>query len=209
MTKVEMYTLAYKQGFKGMVYTLTTRGVEDAENLAQDVYLKAWQKLSQFKGSFIEFKGWIASIRESTYKDFLRNRNTDAMGFAGTDYDETYAPGCARMSDQERRSMLAQEYESMTGAMTDWQRKVFDVYLQENMSSRAIAMELGLSYNKVAKFIRSFGGNTKAVAKIKPAGADPYIKNKPESVYDRLTFGNGVNKGIFDVNDDTADRGVK
>ena len=65
--------------YQNYVFTLTLRmvkGREDAEEVAQDVFIKAFKYLADFKGAS-KFTTWLYTIVNNTCISFLRKRKLD------------------------------------------------------------------------------------------------------------------------------------
>ena len=65
--------------YQGFVFTLVLRYVksrEDAEEVAQDVFVKAYRALADFKGQ-ARFSTWLYTIATTTSITFLRKKKTD------------------------------------------------------------------------------------------------------------------------------------
>ncbi len=65
--------------YQGYVFTLTLRMVknrEDAEEVAQDVFIKAYKYLADFKGAS-KFSTWLYTIVNNTCISFLRKKKLD------------------------------------------------------------------------------------------------------------------------------------
>ena len=76
--------LVYK--YQQKIYNLIYRKVRDretAKDLCQEVFLKAWQALPNFKGQCV-FYSWLYQIAVNRSIDFLRKRNRQhIIGFRG------------------------------------------------------------------------------------------------------------------------------
>jgi RNA polymerase sigma-70 factor (ECF subfamily) len=65
--------------YQNFVFTLVLRHVktrEDAEEVAQDVFIKAYRSLSDFKGTS-KFSTWLYTIATTTSISFLRKKKLD------------------------------------------------------------------------------------------------------------------------------------
>jgi RNA polymerase sigma-70 factor (ECF subfamily) len=71
----DQFSLQWEKYQKELYHYLLSRHVksDDAEDIIQDSYLKAWKNISKFKvGS--NFRAWIYFITENTMKDFFRKK---------------------------------------------------------------------------------------------------------------------------------------
>ncbi|MFI5186674.1 MAG: RNA polymerase sigma factor [Chitinophagales bacterium] len=65
--------------YKSYVFTLTlrfTKNREDAEEVAQDIFIKAYRSLADFKGT-AKFSTWLYTIVNTTCITFLRKKKLD------------------------------------------------------------------------------------------------------------------------------------
>src|SRR6187399_2591442 len=65
--------------YQAYVFTLTLRMIksrEDAEEVAQDVFIKAYKYLADFKGAS-KFTTWLYTIVNNTCISFLRKKKLD------------------------------------------------------------------------------------------------------------------------------------
>lgn len=69
--------------YRNEVYALCwhfTRNREDAWDLAQEVFIKAWRALKRFRGDS-SFKTWLMRIAANHSKDHLKKRRLDTASF--------------------------------------------------------------------------------------------------------------------------------
>ena len=65
--------------YKSYVFTLTlrfTKNREDAEEVSQDIFVKAYRSLADFKGT-AKFSTWLYTIVNTTCITFLRKKRLD------------------------------------------------------------------------------------------------------------------------------------
>ena len=65
--------------YKSYVFTLTLRFIksrEDAEEVSQDIFVKAYRSLADFKGT-AKFSTWLYTIVNTTCITFLRKKSLD------------------------------------------------------------------------------------------------------------------------------------
>jgi len=70
--------------YQSLVCAITysaTRSVERSEELAQEVFLRAWRSLSQLQ-DLGKFRPWLCSIARSTIQNWLRDRSRDVVSRA-------------------------------------------------------------------------------------------------------------------------------
>jgi RNA polymerase sigma-70 factor, ECF subfamily len=125
----------------GRVYALCVRMVDEqsAEDLTQEVFIRAWRKLDTFKGQ-AQFGTWlhrlavnhVLSRRETQRKREARNAGGDGL--------------LARFTAPSRRSSgHALDIENAIGKLPDRAREVFVLYDVEGYSHDEIAGSLGVS----------------------------------------------------------------
>lgn len=131
-TKADMYTLAYR----------LTGNAEDAQDVVQDAYIRAYKSLKRFRGD-AKFTSWMYRITANCAKDQLvrasRNRH-DAIDEAAEAVDDRPGPE-ARLGSADERRVLAEALQSLPPEM----RAVVvlrDVY---DLPHEAIAAELGIT----------------------------------------------------------------
>jgi RNA polymerase sigma-70 factor (ECF subfamily) len=125
----------------GRVYSLAVRmaGVEEAEDLVQEVFVRAWSKLDTFRGD-AHFATWLHRLavnhilgRRSTW----RRREAHRVPWAGV-WGRLVAP-------RKRASAEALDLERALGRLPTRARHVFVLYDVEGWSHEDIATELGVT----------------------------------------------------------------
>lgn len=92
--------------YEGMVFDLTHQfsdQPEDAEDLAQDVFLKAYSRIEDLRKPD-QFASWLYGIAINHCRDYAKNARRDTYAFAHTEQEES------RLVDDER---LPQDEELM------------------------------------------------------------------------------------------------
>ena len=105
--------------YQGYVFTLVLRmikGREDAEEVAQDVFVKAYRSLADFRGES-KFSTWLYTITNTTCITFLRKKKLDV-----------------RSLDNEKVFELADSKDS------DFRANVIEQKSRVSMVNKAIAM---------------------------------------------------------------------
>ena len=131
-TKADMFTLAFR----------LTGNTEDAQDVVQDAYIKAFKSLKRFRGD-AKFTSWMYRITANCATDHLvkRSRNRhDAIDDTTEAVDERPGPE-ARLGTADERRVLSEALQSLPADM----RAVVvlrDVY---DLPHEAIAAELGIS----------------------------------------------------------------
>lgn len=68
-----LYTLHFEKVYRYLYYRTSHK--ETAEDLSEEVFTKAYQKLSSFEGDSKGFQGWIMIIARNLLVDFYRRHN--------------------------------------------------------------------------------------------------------------------------------------
>jgi RNA polymerase sigma factor (sigma-70 family) len=105
--------------YKSYVFTLTvrfTKNREDAEEVSQDIFIKAYRSLADFKGT-AKFSTWLYTIVNTTCITFLRKKRLDVKSL-----------------DDEKTFEVADSQDS------GFQANVVEQKSRQNMVNQAIAM---------------------------------------------------------------------
>ena len=121
---------------------------EDAQDLTQDVFLKAYRRLHTFKRAS-QFYSWLYRIAVNRCIDHMRRQSKhrvliDEPFSEDTFYREPANPLAALEHDEFHRQLHA-----ALPALTPNQRTVFVLRYQEDLSLKAIARRLGRSTGTV------------------------------------------------------------
>ncbi len=132
--------LAHRQGLVKFLCRYT-HNLEEALDLAQDSFIKAWQALPRYRRE-AAFKTWIYQIALNTLRD--NHRKTVRQPMSLTPVEDLPLEG--RMESPEeasRRGWLAQQVQVRLAALTERQRQVVDLRLVGEHSFEEIAAMLG------------------------------------------------------------------
>jgi RNA polymerase sigma-70 factor, ECF subfamily len=116
------------------VYRLTYHlcgNVHDAQDLAQETFLKAMAARSSFTAG-TNLKAWLLRIASNTFLDLRRRRQTARARPMEAEPPVTYADG---VEDSETMALLS----SAIAELDDTQRAIFLLRTQEDLSFREIA----------------------------------------------------------------------
>lgn len=133
------------------------RRESEVEDIVQEVWLKAFQKLSSFRGE-APFEHWLMRLTVRTCYDFLRahQRNREAafseLGEAETDWLERFvsAPGTAGEDSEAARQLIGRILEELSPAA----RLIITLLELEERSVKEIAQLTGWSVTLVK--VRAF-----------------------------------------------------
>ncbi|WP_297704864.1 sigma-70 family RNA polymerase sigma factor [uncultured Eudoraea sp.] len=151
--------------YKHMVYTLALKIVknrEDAEEVAQDTFVKAYSALNEFKGES-KFSTWLYKIAYYRSLDYLK-KNKRRVETSTIDISEEY--NIASMDDaldgmevKERAEIIKHAIQELPAA----DAVLITLYYFETLSMNEISKVMGISANTIK--VRLFRGR-KRLAKI-------------------------------------------
>lgn len=121
------------------------RHAQDAEDLTQDVFLKAYRSLSSFEGRS-SFKTWISRIAINSCKNESRKRSRRPQ-LSETDVD-TMADVLPAGETTESEWSVRQQYELLSSAMGELSPSALEILVLKDLEQRPyveIAENLGIS----------------------------------------------------------------
>ena len=169
--------LVYK--YQQKIYNLIYRKVRDretAKDLCQEVFLKAWQALPNFKGQSL-FYSWLYQIAINRSIDFLRKQNRQhVLGFEVLPQNaddtlqmaETQPSPCAILERKELESIIRKAIRQLPLN----QRTAFHLRHWEELSIKEIASRLGKSENTVKTYLYHARRKLRRMLL-------PYLQNEP------------------------------
>jgi RNA polymerase sigma-70 factor (ECF subfamily) len=134
--------------YLGPIYGFVFRFVgnrEDAEEIAQEVFVKVWRNLKKFNRSK-SFKTWIFSIAKNTAVDFLRKRRVQV--FSETEIETVVDPAPLPQELLEKAEMV----KLLEPALNKLERKyrmVLLLYYNDHFNFREIAEILDEPLNTI------------------------------------------------------------
>lgn len=143
----DLLYLRHRDRIHGVILSVVCNP-EDALDLTQEVFLKAYQKLSRFKRAS-QFYSWLYRIAINRCIDHMRRQSARRLSCHEPFYDETFYskyvnPLAALECDEFHRQLHA-----ALPALTPSQRTVFVLRYQEDLPLKAIARRLGRSTGTV------------------------------------------------------------
>lgn len=136
--------------YKQLVYTLSLRMMrqkEEAEEIAQDVFLKAFQKLSGFKGQS-KFSTWLYRITYNACLDALSRKRTHPTHHAFEIKEGiTLADGVEDMVALLDTQLIREEVLTCIAQLPDAEAFIITLYYLEEQSLDEIASIIGLTKN--------------------------------------------------------------
>jgi RNA polymerase sigma-70 factor (ECF subfamily) len=152
------------QRFERRVYTLAlyyTRDPSDAEDLAQEVWLKAYKALPSFRGE-ASFYTWLRHIMANTFLNHrreetlrLRDHATplefDTGEAADGDFDSSLKERAHAVEELYDQRILVERVFQALGELTPQQRLIFLLKHREGMTYEEIARTFGCSVGTIKK----------------------------------------------------------
>lgn len=146
--------VAATQGMVTGLALVVVRDVQHSEDIAQEAYLRVWQRLHHLR-SAASFLPWLRQITRNLARDHLRRRlvRPGDVGSGSASEVEGEATGlnhasseqCALQDEQDR--LIAEALETLPVEC----REVLTLFYREGQSSRQVARLLGLSDAAVRK----------------------------------------------------------
>ena len=150
--------------YTGLVYALAVQRVgnpQDAEDIAQTVFLKAWRALPDFRGDSA-FPTWLYRLTVNASTDFLRqkSRREAPLSLDDPDLPQTAAPGpepFETAEEAERREALVQAVH----ALPEQSRVILLLREMDGLSyeeiSEALDLPMGTVRSRLARARRALG----------------------------------------------------
>ena len=136
------------------VYSFVVRSVGDeAEDVVQDTFLKAWRNLKTYEPESAKFKTWLMRIARNTVIDYLRKKKSFVFSdFKNEQNDnpilDTADPG-PLPDELAARAHDAQEVNEILGKVSPLYREVILLRYMNQMAFEEIANILNVSANTV------------------------------------------------------------
>lgn len=128
---------------KDMVYSLCfkmTMSTEDAEEIAQDAFLKAYQGLYKFKGNS-KFSTWLYQITYYTIINFLRKKKMKT----GSDFSEANLKSDASVLEEIQQSERKKYIDQTLEHLNPNERAIITLYYLDEQRIEEIALITKLS----------------------------------------------------------------
>lgn len=148
--------------FERRIYTLAlhyTRDPADAEDLSQEVWLKAFRAINSFRGDAPLYT-WLRQIMINAFLNHRRAESLQAEEVKSTAFEKetsnddlsfiVYETPYSVEADYERR-ILVEKVMRALGALTSQQRLIFLLKHREGMTYEEISKALGCSTGTVKK----------------------------------------------------------
>lgn len=131
---------------------------EDAEDITQDSFFKAWKNLGRFKAGKA-LKPWLYTIVRNTALDYIKRRRTMAFSeFDDAEHDQTFAEGLPDTGPLPTQVFeqfeSAAELESIMGALHPDHRMMIVMHYHEELTFEEIAVVMDRPMNTVKSWHR-------------------------------------------------------
>lgn len=129
------------------VFALCVRMTNDrgtAEELTQDVFVRAWQKLSLFRGDSA-FGTWLHRLAVNVVLNARKTEGRDRRRFGGTDTEDDDEPMEAQFAARAVVPGLSMDLEQAIGMLPPGARKVFVLHDVEGYKHEEIAEQLAIT----------------------------------------------------------------
>ena len=144
--------------YKDLVYTLTLRMMkhrEEAEEAAQDTFIKVYKSLNKFKGDS-KFSTWIYRVAYNTCLDRLKKNKRQQYTVAINEYTEHQVKTLDNALDQIEAKEREQAIQDCLALLPSEDSFLLTLYYFEELSLDEIAKIVGLKPNNVkVKLFRS------------------------------------------------------
>ncbi len=134
-----------------------TRNRHDAEDLSQEVWLRAYRALGSFKGES-SFYTWLRQITVNTFLNHRRDRRLAQQSELNeVDIEQHYLAGGASVAGEYgfeeaiHNQMLADKVYEALGELTPQQRLILLLKHQEGLTYEEISQAIGCSVGTVKK----------------------------------------------------------
>jgi RNA polymerase sigma factor (sigma-70 family) len=147
-----LYALLVER-YRNYVFTLVLRFTgnrEDAEEIAQDIFVKAYRSLADFRGAS-KFSTWLYTIVNNTCISFLRKKKIATVSIDGTNTPiqlENYGAEGFRANPLEQKSKHLLVNEAI-GLLSVDDRQVISLFYKGEQSLDEIGRIMGLEPNTV------------------------------------------------------------
>ncbi|TJY36342.1 RNA polymerase sigma factor [Pontimicrobium aquaticum] len=144
--------------YKDLVYTLSLRMMkhtEEAEEAAQDTFIKAYKSLNKFKGDS-KFSTWIYRVAYNTCLDRLKKNKRQQYTVEINEYTEHQVKTLDNALDQIEAKEKEQTIQNCLALLPSDDSFLLTLYYFEELSLEEIAKVVGLKPNNVkVKLFRS------------------------------------------------------
>ena len=144
--------------YKDMVFTLALkmlRDREEAEEVAQDVFVKVYEKLSKFKGE-AKFSTWLYKVVYNTCLDRIKKIRRGVLVFAMEDITERQIKTVDNALDEMEQKERDDAIQECMSLLTPDESALLTLFYFEELSFKEISKITGISTNNLkVKLFRS------------------------------------------------------
>lgn len=126
---------------------------EDADDIASEAILAAYEGIDQFRGDSLFFSWLCAIVNRKVAKHYRKRENTQHLDDVPEIFAEAKAIGIWQQQEREDRELFLWDLESALEALTENQRQVFHLRLQEQLPSKTVAQQLGINDANVRQIL--------------------------------------------------------
>ncbi len=139
----ELYERYFNKIYRYCVLKIGNR--EDAEDMAQQVFIKAAQSISSFKWRDVPFSAWLYRIAHNQLVDYLRKKSRQVS----VPLDETMAVSSNNPQKTTELKMDIKEMLKATRGLTEAQREVISLRFSGELPIARVAEIMGKSQGAV------------------------------------------------------------
>lgn len=144
--------------YKDMIFTLAFRitgNREDAEEVSQDVFLKAFNGLADFRG-ISKFSTWLYKIAYNQSVSHIRKKKPEILSYDSMETGINELKGEMDVGHEQLDQIPAGYIKKAFEKLEETDRAVLTLYYQENLNVKEIVNITGLSLSNVkVKLFRS------------------------------------------------------
>ena len=149
--------------YKVMIFTLAFRitgNREDAEEVAQDVFLKAFNGLKEFRGTS-RFSTWLYKIAYNQSVSYIRKKRPDIVSYDSLAGGINELQGEMEMNHEQLDNIPVEYIKQAFEKLEETDRAVLTLFYQDDLSVKEISNVTGLSVSNVK--IKLFRGRKKLI----------------------------------------------
>jgi len=149
--------------YKDMIFTLAVRitgNREDAEEVSQDVFLKAFNGLAEFRGTS-KFSTWLYKIAYNQSVSYVRKKKPEILSYDSLETGIDERQGEMDMSHEQLNNIPVEYIRQAFEKLEETDRAVLTLFYQDDSSVKEIANVTGLSISNVK--VKLFRGRKKLI----------------------------------------------
>ena len=149
--------------YKVMIFTLAFRitgNREDAEEVSQDVFLKAFNGLKEFRGTS-RFSTWLYKIAYNQSISHIRKKRPDIISYDSMEAGISALQGEMDMSHEQLDNIPSVYIRKAFEKLEETDRAVLTLFYQDDLSVKEISNVTGLSVSNVK--VKLFRGRKKLI----------------------------------------------